>query len=418
MARQYIHRISQVSNLVNTSSKSIITPINYIRPTISTHRSLHSSQYTSKTVLNNTKENGGNLSKNHNNNNNNTTPTTTANNKNFYSTATAALRPTPSLALKQHDSDTLTNDNEMVPMIQVQKHKLLIFLLMQLGILKIVLSDNQIPYWKQGKVGKVDAGEDAFFQTCTPTGLALGVADGVGGWADVGVDPALFSWTLMNNAAVAAKDSSPSADAHHILDIAFKQLRQSGKVKAGSSTACILNLCKQTGKMTTCNLGDSAFILIRDQKVVYESPSQQHYFNCPYQLTVVPESYPNRELYVTDMPKDADQKSFYLKDGDVILLGTDGFFDNMYSHETLSLVNTSMAGLHPDTDDDTIMSMVRGLAKTLTDTAKRLSLDPKRLSPWAKEAQHHGSQYRGGKEDDIVLIATLVRGINNEEQKQ
>lgn len=85
----------------------------------------------------------------------------------------------------------------------------------------------------------------------------------------------------MNNAAIAAKDSSPSVDAHHILDIAFKQLCQSGKVKAGSSTACILNLCKQTGKMTTCNLGDSAFLLIRDQKVVYESPSQQHYFNCP-----------------------------------------------------------------------------------------------------------------------------------------
>ncbi|KAI9309485.1 phosphatase 2C-like domain-containing protein [Cunninghamella echinulata] len=423
MARQYIHRISQVSNLVNTSSKSIITPINYIRPTISTHRSLHSSQYTSKTVLNNTKENvGGNLSKNHNNNNNNNTTSTTTNNKNFYSTATAALRPTPSLALK-HDSDTLVNDNEDGTNDTSPKTQAFNFFAYAAWHPKNRSSrrrksDNQIPYWKQGKVGKVDAGEDAFFQTCTPTGLALGVADGVGGWADVGVDPALFSWTLMNNAAVAAKDSSPSADAHHILDIAFKQLRQSGKVKAGSSTACILNLCKQTGKMTTCNLGDSAFILIRDQKVVYESPSQQHYFNCPYQLTVVPESYPNRELYVTDLPKDADQKSFYLKDGDVILLGTDGFFDNMYSHETLALVNTSMAELHPDTDDDTIMSMVRGLAKTLTDTAKRLSLDPKRLSPWAKEAQHHGSQYRGGKEDDIVLIATLVRGINNEEQKQ
>lgn len=143
---------------------------------------------------------------------------------------------------------------------------------------KIANNNKKVPYWKESKVGKVDAGEDAFFKTNTPEGLALGVADGVGGWSLVGVDPALFSWTLMDNAAVAAKNGN---DAHQILDIAFHELRKSGKVAAGSSTACILNLSKTTGKMTTCNLGDSAFILIRDQKIVYESPSQQHYFNCP-----------------------------------------------------------------------------------------------------------------------------------------
>jgi hypothetical protein len=48
---------------------------------------------------------------------------------------------------------------------------------------------KKVPYWKQTRVGKVDAGEDAFFQTITPEGLALGVADGVGGWGLVGVDP-------------------------------------------------------------------------------------------------------------------------------------------------------------------------------------------------------------------------------------
>jgi hypothetical protein len=42
-------------------------------------------------------------------------------------------------------------------------------------------SESKIPYWKQLKVGKVDAGEDAFYQTLTPTGLSIGVADGVGG---------------------------------------------------------------------------------------------------------------------------------------------------------------------------------------------------------------------------------------------
>ncbi|KAI8994768.1 phosphatase 2C-like domain-containing protein [Pilobolus umbonatus] len=272
---------------------------------------------------------------------------------------------------------------------------------------------KELPYWKQQqKPGKVDAGEDAFFKTSTPTGLALGVADGVGGWGLVGVDPALFSWTLMDNAAIAAKNGK-SVDAHQILDTAFHELRLSGKVAAGSSTACILNLSKTTGEMTTCNLGDSAFLLIRDQKIVYESPSQQHYFNCPYQLTVVPDTYPNRDELVIDLPKDADTKSFFLKDGDLILLATDGYFDNMYAEETLEIINDGLKPIleqssEEGSHDETVTATIRSLAKTLTDKARRQSLNPKRLSPWAKAAQAHGSNYRGGKVDDITCIVTLV----------
>ncbi|KAI8877802.1 protein serine/threonine phosphatase 2C [Backusella circina FSU 941] len=273
----------------------------------------------------------------------------------------------------------------------------------------VASTTKKVPYWKQTRVGKVDAGEDAFFQTITPEGLALGVADGVGGWGLVGVDPALFSWTLMDNAALVAKNER-SIRAHEILDAAFHRLRLSGKVAAGSSTACILNLSKTTGEMTTCNLGDSAFLLIRDKKIVYQSPSQQHYFNCPYQLTIVPDSYPNRDELIIDLPKDADNKSFFLKDGDLILLATDGYFDNMYSEETLALINAGTKSLSVlNEDDEYATATIRTLAKTLTDRARRLSLDPKRLSPWAKAAQAHGSNYRGGKVDDITCIVTLVR---------
>ncbi|KAI9278609.1 phosphatase 2C-like domain-containing protein [Phascolomyces articulosus] len=288
-------------------------------------------------------------------------------------------------------------------------------------------SEDKLPYWKRAKVGNVDAGEDAFFHTYTPYGMALGVADGVGGWAEAGVDPAIFSWTLMNNAAGVAKkaEQSPPIHALQILDTAFHQLRRGGKVAAGSSTACILNLCKTTGEMTSVNLGDSAFVLIRDEKIVYESPSQQHYFNCPYQLTVVPDTYPDRDSFVTDMPKDADQKTFFLKDNDIILLATDGYFDNVYPQETLSLINSNMKSIvHPSSTtstsmtDEEVASTVRGLAKSLTDAARRYSLDPKRLSPWARDARAHGSNYRGGKIDDITCIVTLVRGLQHQQQQQ
>lgn len=130
---------------------------------------------------------------------------------------------------------------------------------------------------------------------------------------------------------------------------------------------------------------------------------------CSYQLTVVPDTYPNRDELVTDLPKDADTKSFFLKDGDLILLATDGYFDNMYSEETLELINQGMSPiLDNNQDNELVTATIRGLAKTLTDKARRLSLNPKRLSPWAKAAQAHGSNYRGGKVDDITCIVTLV----------
>ncbi|SAM06533.1 hypothetical protein [Absidia glauca] len=394
MSRHYIHRLASVSQLFTfPTSKAVLGPsLTQLHPTVTTQRLLQTA-----TVKGN---------------NSTSTVLSTNSKRSLHTSAAAALRST-SIVPKHASTIPHVPDDVSSEQVCDQAFHFIAYAAWhpKNRTPKQRKSESKIPYWKQLKVGKVDAGEDAFYQTLTPTGLSIGVADGVGGWADVGVDPALFSWTLMNNAAAAAaaKDET-SLDAHDILDVAFHQLRQGGKVQAGSSTACILNLCKTTGKMTTCNLGDSAFILIRDEKVVYESPSQQHYFNCPYQLTVVPETYPDRDLFVTDMPKDGDQKSFFLKDGDIILLATDGYFDNVYSHETLALVNKTMGTLAKDDSDDTVAATVRELAKVLTNTAKFLSMDSKRLSPWAKDAQAHGSNYIGGKSDDITLVATLVRG--------
>ncbi|ORZ18744.1 phosphatase 2C-like domain-containing protein [Absidia repens] len=394
MTKSYIQRMASVSQLLASPKRTVLTPsLCRIYPAINTHRVLHTASPSLKIHQ----------------------PTTyiASSKRSLNSTAKTTLRFTQ---LTPTQDTTITHGSDEPDPLLCDSNLPQAFNFIAYAAWhpknrspKQRKTENEIPYWKQLKVGKVDAGEDAFYHTCTPSGLSIGVADGVGGWADVGVDPALFSWTLMNNAAAAAKDEN-SLDAHHILDTAFHQLQEGGKVEAGSSTACILDLCKMTGKMTTCNLGDSAFLLIRDQKVVYESPSQQHYFNCPYQLTVVPETYPDRDLFVTDMPKDGDQKSFFLKDGDIILLATDGYFDNVYSHETLALVNKTMATVDKEDGDELVAATIRELAKLLTNTAKFLSLDHKRLSPWAKDAQAHGSNYCGGKTDDITLIATLVRG--------
>lgn len=50
----------------------------------------------------------------------------------------------------------------------------------------------------------------------------------------------------------------------------------------GSSTACILALEGDT--LHAANLGDSGFMVVRRNKVMYKSRSQQHQFNYPFQL--------------------------------------------------------------------------------------------------------------------------------------
>ncbi|KAF9099644.1 hypothetical protein BGX29_007001 [Mortierella sp. GBA35] len=323
---------------------------------------------------------------------------------------------------------------------------------------------------KAAHPGKVDAGEDAFFHVSTRSRVALGVADGVGGWSELGVDPALFSWALMNNAENIARLTDcvplevdlPTAggernilDAQTILDGAYNELVQSGTVEAGSSTACILSLCKTTGTLRASNLGDSAFLLIRNNKCIYESPSQQHFWNCPYQLTVLPkekerqqrnsdgdskgkstqqdaataaagqgEPQTKKKKYVQDLPKDAVQTTHQLQDGDVIVLATDGFWDNVFTKEAIELVDRELGDIIREQlqhshhllsstgeivealSADEILARVRALSKRLTNTARRFSLDAKRMTPFSQGARHIQS---GGKVDDITVIVTLVR---------
>ena len=79
-------------------------------------------------------------------------------------------------------------------------------------------------------------GEDAHF-ICTDE-QAIGVADGVGGWADVGVNAGLFAQELISNSVRAIQEEPKgSFNPKRVLEKAHS----STKAK-GSSTACIIAL--------------------------------------------------------------------------------------------------------------------------------------------------------------------------------
>ena len=93
--------------------------------------------------------------------------------------------------------------------------------------------------------GRPSSGQDAFFvgRVGNSRNVAFGVADGVGGWADQGIDSANFSHGLCLGMAKAAgeihspekKDLSPQV----ILNNAYQEIVREGEIQGGGSTACV-----------------------------------------------------------------------------------------------------------------------------------------------------------------------------------
>ena len=92
--------------------------------------------------------------------------------------------------------------------------------------------------------GRPESGQDAFFVSDTgkSNGVAFGVADGVGGWSDSGIDSAHFShgmckWMarIASNGSIAGKDPTPEV----LLQTAYDSLVEDGEISGGGSTACI-----------------------------------------------------------------------------------------------------------------------------------------------------------------------------------
>ncbi|PAV62079.1 hypothetical protein WR25_07485 isoform B [Diploscapter pachys] len=173
-------------------------------------------------------------------------------------------------------------------------------------------------------------GDDACFISRFKNTFVVGVADGVGGWRKYGIDPSAFSRRLMKEceARVTIGEFDPKRP-ELLLDKAFKATAESPR-PIGSSTACVLVVHQDS--LYSANLGDSGFMVVRKGKVVAKSQEQVHYFNAPFQLTQPPEGF---EGFIGDKPDMADTGNLPVEKGDIILLATDGLWDNLSEHLVL-----------------------------------------------------------------------------------
>ena len=131
----------------------------------------------------------------------------------------------------------------------------------------------------------------------------------------------------------------------------------------GAST-CVLVSCDGT-KIRAANLGDSGFRVTRGGRVVRASDPQEHYFNCPYQLAYEPLSED------TDLASDALTYEIDVVPGDLVVLGSDGLFDNVFDEE-IAEVATAAAGSDAGAG---ALSAARASAEALARTARKHAED-------------------------------------------
>jgi len=184
-----------------------------------------------------------------------------------------------------------------------------------------------------------------------------------------------------------------------LLEQGFREMQENKQQIVGSSTACLMMLCHSDLKLYTANIGDSGFLVVRCGEVVHRSQEQQHYFNTPFQLSLPPTELQSEVL--ADRPDAADQYAFSVEDGDVILLATDGIFDNVPDR----LLVEEMDKVQHCKDE----VILQQSANTIALMARRLSRDSQFLSPFSINALAAGIEAGpGGKPDDItVLLATV-----------
>ncbi|MCD9644810.1 hypothetical protein HAX54_033259 [Datura stramonium] len=232
-------------------------------------------------------------------------------------------------------------------------------------------------------------GEDAFFVS-SDNGGVIAVADGVSGWAEKNVDPALFSREFVANVSSLVGNGEVNYDPRILIKGAH-----AATSSTGSATVIVSIL--ENGILKIASVGDCGLRIIRKGQMIFSTFPLEHYFDCPYQLS---------SEAVTQTYLDAIVSTVDLQVGDTIIIGTDGLFDNVFDKEIVSVVTE-----HDD---------VSNAAKALADLARNHSVDTKFDSPFSLEARARGfdvpwwkkvfgMKLTGGKLDDITVIVGKVK---------
>lgn len=234
-------------------------------------------------------------------------------------------------------------------------------------------------------------GEDANYSEP----LVIAVADGVGGWNRNGVDPSKYSRKLMVNI-----EQALSLDKETFVKDpkALAVFAGDNNDETGSATLVIVSIDNEEGVLKSVNIGDSGYLILRmnaarQYEMVFRSQEMQHGFNFPFQIGTN-----------GDDPRKGFPNKHDIHEGDIVIVGSDGLFDNVFDEQIISLINEECQNGEID-----IEIFTQRLLKICYD----LSLDSTYVSPFAANARSHGYSFTGGKSDDITIVVGQVLVADN-----
>eukprot|EP01031_Cornospumella_fuschlensis_P040989 gene40989-49999_t len=237
---------------------------------------------------------------------------------------------------------------------------------------------------------KNNAGEDAYFLQ----GHDLGVFDGVGGWTEEGIDSGIYSRTLANciSSRIAVDRALGSSEIDIKNAVSFASDECKARNITGSCTACIASLDSKSSVMTVYNLGDSGLLLLRKggqgYSLVYKSASTYHDFNTPYQLGFSAFESDNNLFF--DSPSAGTTSCLHVQEGDIVVLGSDGLWDNLYDEEIISTVNSFYESF--TANDCARKSLLQAIIDVLVDSALDSMANSRRQTPWSDALRAQMSQ--------------------------
>lgn len=301
--------------------------------------------------------------------------------------------------------------------------------------------------WKPHPDKAITGGEDSFLAT----DYALGVADGVGWWDQLDdedkkvskmagkgevlpAEPATelkrsaaqqYSETFMRAAFDFCEEEYLGQGEVPVDKLAEYAYEHSKQCKKGSCTVTFGTIVNN--HLQVYNMGDCVLLLVRCGRVIFRTEEKSHGLNFPFQLGVGSK----------DLPQDGEVSTIKIRRGDVIVIGSDGIFDNVFEediihilkkhdeknlseqirmlglvdseaqyehilmHERRSASSRALAGTHAQ-------EILKAAAKEIIELATANTNDPRANTPFATKCLESGAYHEGGKPDDMTLVMTSV----------
>lgn len=175
------------------------------------------------------------------------------------------------------------------------------------------------------------------------------IADGVGGWNTKGIDPSMFSKTLVNEVHLSFSEVGKNLFCDGNLEKSIRKCLQRAIDKTlhleGSSTISLIAFDSIEKRAFSAYIGDSLYLITRfnfetrEYEMVYVSKEQSHGFNLPFQVGKQCDSAATAKITEHD-----------LNNKDIIILATDGLWDNLSLEIIISTINQVKNSTTQDVD--------------------------------------------------------------------